>query len=446
MAWFKPQSWGWFQRAMSAMIPPEQIDHGASADGDYPRGPGYSPLSSMSAYSRFSYVYATIQRRAADMSGLPVVVYAGHPERDPDAEILTNHPIYQLLDRPNVDHTGEEFRRQLMVDLQLTGNFYAGIVGVENQPPSSLIRFHPETVQIVPNRYGRSIASYQVSVGDGGKKYSPDQILHIKTPSWESGPQGLYGQGVIRPLNDELKTFLAARTHQMKLAGQGRPDVVLSPADDGDMWGPDARKEIINSWGQMTDRGGPLVMSGSVKADFLNLSPRDMEYQQLNSEIIGSIMAATQTPPIILGRETANYATARQQDSVYWRGIQHDARLIDAKLTIEIASKFPEINGKRLYIRHDFSAVLALQIERGEQVQRAHLHILAGAAPAAAYAYEGLAGAPVPSIIEDELIEADPRAMQKQTAPPAARVVPVVQKAPQWGQWHRGSGVQHQHI
>jgi len=395
MSWYQPGSWGWVQRAVAAMSNVETVDHGASSEGDYARQPGYSALASMSAFSRFSYVYATVQRRAADMSGLPIRIYVGHPERDPDAEVLTDHPLYTLLDQPNLDTTGEEFRRQLMVDLQLTGNFYAGKVGTENAPPISLIRWHPETVRIVPQRYGRAIAAYEVSMGDAGRKYAPDVVMHIRSPSWESGPAGLYGQGVIRPLNDELNTHMAARRHQMKLAGQGRPDVVLSPADDGDMWGPDARKEVLAAWATMSAKGGPLVMSGAVKADFLNLSPRDMEYQALNSEIIASIMAATQTPPVILGRETANYATARQQDAVYWRGIQHDARLIDAGVTVSLAAMYPEIRGKRIYIRHDFSGVLALQLERTAQVQRAHLHMLAGAAPSDAYAYEGLAGAPV---------------------------------------------------
>jgi len=136
-------------------------------------------------------------------------------------------------------------------------------------------------------------------------------------------------------------------------------------------------------------------MSGAAKAEFLNLSPRDMEYQQLDASIISAIMAATQTPPILLGKESANYATARQQDGVYWRGIQHESRLFDARWTMDIARLYGRVNGRWLYLRHDFAAVLPLQGERTAQVDRAHKHILAGATPAEAYAYEGLAGAPV---------------------------------------------------
>ena len=391
----------WLERIVTKAIDSvttkvDRADHGADSSGEYSRAPSYSAVGSMAAFARFPFLYAATVRRAADMSSLPVKLYAGHPERDPDAEEIVDHPLLDLIDEPNETSTGEEYRRQCAVDLFLTGDCFSLKVGASPEtPPVSLVRMHPESVRIVPQRFGGSIKAYELNHGDEARWYDPGLVIHVRAPSWENGPQGLYGQGTVRALSDELNTKLAAREHQRKLAGQGRPDIVLSPSDEGDMWGEKARAEVLEAWARMSRGGGPLVMSGAAKAEFLNLSPRDMEYQQLDASIISAIMAATQTPPILLGKESANYATARQQDGVYWRGIQHESRLFDARWTMDIGRLYGRVNGKWLYLRHDFAAVLPLQGERTAQVDRAHKHILAGATPAEAYAYEGLAGAPV---------------------------------------------------
>ena len=384
MAWFDPRSWDWIQKALTTRV--NVPDHGADSAQEHARDPGFDQLHSMAAMARFAYVHAAASRRAADMASLPLKLYAGNPDRDPDAEEIPSHPMLDLMEHPNTEDTGEELRRQAAIDLMLPGNSYLLKVGaVPGSPPTSLLRYHPDEVRIVPQRYGRRIKQYELGAGESVMCVDPDLVLHTRGPSWRPGAAGLYGQGNIEALSDELTTKLRARSHQMKLAGQGRPDVVLSPADDGETWTARDRDSIKEAWAKMSKGGGPLIMGGSAKADFLNLTPREMEYTQLDDRIISAIMASMQTPPILLGRPTANYATARQQDAVYWRGISHDSRLFDARWTVGLAWLYGEVNGKKLYLRHDFAAVLPLQGERTAQVDRAHKHIAVGATPSEAY-------------------------------------------------------------
>jgi len=383
----------------------EEPDHGADSAGDFAREKPYPSAYAMSAFSRFPLVYAMVQRRGADLASLPIRLYAGNPDMDPEAEQLTTHDLLDLLEDPSSDTTGVEFRRQLFVDFQLDGNYYAVKVGSDGlTPPVSMMRVHPEDMRIIPNRHGRAVKAYEHDMGDGRKPYAPDLVIHVKNTSWIRGPEGLYGVGMVRALSDDLATKMASRNHQRKLSTQGRPDVTLAPAEGGDMWNEETRKEVLDAWKGMVKKGGPLVLSGAVKPTFLNLKPRDMEYAKLDASIRQGMMAAGQTPPVILGMEVANYATARQQDAVYWRGLKQEAALLDARLTKSLAWLYPRYKGKRLYIRHDFSGVLPLQGERTEQVKRAHMHMEAGATPAEAYAYEGLAGAPV----SEEVVELAP--------------------------------------
>ncbi len=398
MSIFNPASWGWLRKATISIVESlKRPDHGAIADAGYPEAPLYPAMNGMSAYSRFAYLFAASNRRAADLASIPLRLYVGHPKRDADAYVLTDHPFYDLMEQPNSDETEVEFRRQLMVDLQLTGTWFGGIVApTPTAEPVSLIRWHPEDVTIIPNRHGPAIGAFTVNLDGSEVNYSPEAVCYIRAPSWDRGTQGLYGQGVVRPLHDELTTQLASREHQRKLASQGRPDVVLSPVEKGDQWDEKARKLVLAAWKKMIGKGGPLVMSGAMKAEFLNLLPKDMEYQELNKYVIGAIRAATQTPPIILGQEVANYATANKQDGLYWRGLVHAAALVDARLTLDVARRYPKIRGRKLYVRHDFSGVLALQAERTAQYGRASTLIDQGADRASAYAFEGIAGVPLP--------------------------------------------------
>ena len=387
-AWWNPTSWGWVKALTNVRETVPDADYGADYGGDYARAPAFLPSDAMSAYCRFPWLYAPVSRRAADMAGLPMVLTQGDPT-DPTATRVDAHAVLDLMAMPSSNTTGEELRRQLAVDLQLNGNAYLLLVGPRQ--PTSIIRLHPESVRIVPQRHSPVVQAYQYSVGDGAVNYAPSRIIHIRYPSWEAGPAGLYGQGVVRALKDDLETELNAKEHSKKMSAQGRPDVVLSPGKDGETWGPRARAQVKEAYGEMVQGGGPIISGGSLKFDFLALKPRDMEYIEQHKNINAAIMAATQTPPVVLGLETANYATAKQQYAIYWGGILHDSRLIDAALTIQLARLWRP----GLTLRHDFSGVEAMQVDRTDKVTRAHLHIAAGATPAAAYAYEGLGDAPV---------------------------------------------------
>ncbi len=421
MSIFNPASWGWLRAATIQILQSlKEPDHGALSDASYSERPTYSPMNGMGAYSRFAYLFAAANRRAADLASRPIRLYAGHPERDEDSYMLTDHPFYDLIEQPSIDFTEVEFRRQLMVDLQLTGMWFGGIVApTPTAEPVSLIRWHPEDVTIIPNRRGPAIGAFTVNLDGEEANYPRESVCYVRAPSWERGNQALYGQGVVRPLHDELSTQLASREHQKKLASQGRPDVVLSPMEKGDHWDEKARKLVLAAWKKMIGKGGPLVTSGAVKADFLNLSPKDMEYQELNKYVIGAIRAATQTPPIILGQEVANYATANKQDGLYWRGLVHASALIDARFTLDVARRYPAIRGKKLYVRHDFSGVLALQAERTAQYDRATTLIDQGANRASAYAFEGIAGVPLPDTPKPEpaAAPAEPSEPPKDTDP-----------------------------
>ncbi len=124
---------GWFPRLLRALKLVEVSDDGqtthiAGSDfiGTEPAKPGYPAINSMSAMAAFPWVRACVEAISSDLTKVPVRVLRG---RGRDAEPVEDHPILDLLDRPSSRVPGILLRRQLIVDLVLTGDAYLLIAG-----------------------------------------------------------------------------------------------------------------------------------------------------------------------------------------------------------------------------------------------------------------------------------------------------------------------------
>ena len=73
------------------------------------------------------------------------------------------------------------WRRQMIVDLLLNGNFYGLIIG-RGSAVTSIVRLHPEHVQIIPSVSG-GVLAYRFSDGGENTDYSPDDVIHIRQTS-----------------------------------------------------------------------------------------------------------------------------------------------------------------------------------------------------------------------------------------------------------------------
>jgi len=90
--------------------------------------------------------------------------------------------------------------------------------------------------------------------------------------------------------------------------------------------------------------------------------------------------------PTRIGLPTANYATARESNRIYWTSLQTRAALIDSSLT-RLARMFPDSADVR--VAHDFSTVEALQESRDARVNRVQSWWMMGIPLAEAAALEG---------------------------------------------------------
>lgn len=378
----------WVARVLRALKlvevrPDGETSHVAGADfaDGQGRAPGMKAINSMSALAAFPWVAASCGAVADDLSMLPIKVTRG---RGKDAEPITDHPVLDLLDQPTSRMSGILLRRQLVTDLVLVGDAYILVAG--SPEPAALIRLHPERVTVVPSADGQA-AAYDYDNGGKVVRYGWDQVLHIRQVSWEDGPRGLYGNGAIRALANDLTTEQKASELAANSADHGQPTGIFSPSSEGDTWSQQQIAVMRDAFDRrMSKQGTALFLGAGVNYQPLSWSPRDMEYQATRHLVRESVMASIGVPPTRVGLPSANYATAREQAKRYFESLMAKAALVDSSLT-RLARMFSGSEG--VTVSHDFSGVEALQESRDARVNRVNAWWLMGVPLTEAAALEG---------------------------------------------------------
>jgi len=364
-------------------------EHNAGSDFgvDTAVQPGYNALQAMSAYAAFPWVKAVVNAKATDLSGLPIKLIFG---TGPDAEVIPEHEVLDLIAQPSERVTGLLYRRQQWVDLDLTGNAYGLMLG--EREPTSVLRLHPYRVRIQAMSDGQ-IDYYEYDQRGGSTRYDWSVMLHTRGPSWEDDPTGLFGTGLIRALHNDLTADLAASQTSAKAASKGRPDALISPKDSTQPW-TKAQVDLIKGSVDrklMDAEGGALIMGGAADYKPLTWSPKDMEFQSLRQHVREAVLAASGVPPSRVSLPTANYAQAKEMERTYWQALQGEAALLDAEWT-RLARHWDP----RFRIVHDFSSVPALQEDRSARVQRVQQWWTMGLSLSDAAAFEGFDDLPDP--------------------------------------------------
>jgi HK97 family phage portal protein len=338
----------------------------------------------MSAAARFPWVFAAVNARSTDLASLPLRAYNANGDE------VTDHPLLNMA-KPNSGETWTQIRTQLYADRTLSGDAYllslAGVGGA----PAAVVRMLPARVKPIASDWGWPEGYEYDGMGQMGH-YDASVVAHVRGFSWENGPAATYGLSPIQALLTNLKSEQALDAFELNAFKRGRVDVVISPSDKTEPIGPKQVKDIKRDYERVSAHGGALINGQGLDVKPLALSPRDVEGEKRREINRYEVLAALSVPPSRVGLPGANYATERQQMKTYWQTLKGDARLFDDGLT-KIGQLFPGYES--VEIRHDFSGVEALQLERTERLQRVTSHILNGVPASEAYQIEGFEGVEV---------------------------------------------------
>ena len=214
----------------------------------------------------------------------------------------------------------------MIVDLLLTGNFYGPVLG-RGAGVTSIVRLHPESVQIIPSTSG-GVLAYRFTQDGSHVDYSPDDVVHIRQTSYREGPAGLYGQGVIEVLETDLSGEFAAAKRLRDEAHRGQPRITISPKDGASIR-PDVLQKMVQNIQQHAEKTGIIPIGGPVDINQLPFNARDMEFSNGRDWTRSSILAVVGVAYVRLFLPSANFATAQQQNRIYWQNLLGLMALVD---------------------------------------------------------------------------------------------------------------------
>jgi len=260
-------------------------------------------------YRKNIIVYRCIKLISQNASAVPFIVYQGSGA---DKKELSEHPLIDLLKRPNPNQGGMEFFESLYAHYLIAGNAYIEAVGPEDKAPLELWGLRPDRMQIIPGR-GGMVEAYRYTVNGKSIDFAADSIsgdsaiLHIKSfhplDDW-------YGMSPLEAAAFSIDQHNdAAKWNASLLQTSGRPSgaIVYKPVDSNasdvmtDEQRNNLKTEIETFFSGAKNAGRPLVLEGGLEWQEMALSPKEMDWISGKDVSAREIALAFNIPAQLIG-------------------------------------------------------------------------------------------------------------------------------------------------
>jgi hypothetical protein len=148
------------------------------------RPAGAKSVDAAKAMGNFTgWAYAAVNAIASEVANIQFRLYKINGD---DQEEQDDHPLLTLLEGVNETRTGIELKYVTMAHLELTGNCYWLLDGVNNDTdqPRAIYLLNPGRVRVKLNKtsFPFKIDHYEFTIDGNIFHFQPYQILHIKYP------------------------------------------------------------------------------------------------------------------------------------------------------------------------------------------------------------------------------------------------------------------------
>lgn len=312
--------------------------------------------------------FRSIKLIAEAAAALPLVLQ-DHERR------YEEHPVLQLVTRPNPIQGKAELLEALYGQILLSGNGYleaaVGAAGL----PGELHVLRSDRMSLVPGPDGWPIA-YDYKVGarkhrfEVGEGVSP--VLHIKS----FHPQDdHYGLSPMQAAANAIDVHNAASAWSKALLDNAaRPSgaIVYRGADGQGALSPDQYDRLINEMESYhmgaRNAGRPMLLEGGLDWKQMGFSPSDMEFHKTKESAAREIALAFGVPPMLLGISgDATYANYQEANRALYR---LTVVPLASKVTAAMSHWLSLFFGEEVSLKPDLDQVPALAAERDTQWRR----------------------------------------------------------------------------
>lgn len=357
----------WFRRKVSAatraltlMMP---LPHGFGMKTNY-------ASLAKEGYMTNSVVFACVREIAGAAASVPWRVFQNKP--DGDREALTDHPLLQLLDRPNPFQGRFELIENLTAFLYLSGNAYLESVGPANanhgqtKPPTELYVLRPDRMAILPDPT-HFIRGYEYKVAGQTVKFSREQVLHLKLFHPLDDWYGLSPVQVAALPVDKMNA--SDRWNAALLQNSAVPSgaLVSKKRLTDEQYGR-LKSEMREQVQGAVNARSPLLLEEDLDWKEIGTSPKDMDWIDGLKFSALQIAQIYNIPPELIGLTPATYQNRKEARKALYTEVVLPAlsRLRDA-LNTWLTPRF----GDGLSLEYDRDAIPALSDDRAALWKRA---------------------------------------------------------------------------
>ncbi len=319
----------------------------------------YAALS-REGYMRNPVVHRAVRMVAEAAGNVPWLLYDGMDELD-------EHPLLDLMARPNARQAGSSFVEALCGHLLMSGNAFVELIGTGGARELHLLR--PDRIAIVADGGGWPVA---LEHREGSAK------RRIALAAGEEG--GALHLRLFHPLDDHygfppLQAALmaldihnsAGRWNKALLDNSARPSgaLVYAPKEGGNLTEEQfdrLKAELEEGYSGVTRAGRPLLLEGGLDWKAMGLTPKDMDFIEAKNSASRDIALAFGVPPMILGIPGDNtYSNYQEANRAFYRST---VLPLIGRIAGEFSAWLAPLFGRRLRLSFDADRIEGLTAER----------------------------------------------------------------------------------
>lgn len=333
----------------------------------------------LEGYSRNEVVYACVEELSTSAAEPRIAAYKRVHGK---LEKLDEHPVVDLLERPNPFMDGYLLWATVLMHLSIAGNAYIELVRSASGQVVELWVLRPDRMFVIPDRQ-RFIAGWNYRLGALEDFIDARDVIHIKM---RNPLDDYYGMPPLAACAERVDTdnFMRSFTASF-FRNAGVPAGILSINKKVNT----AEKEMIqNRFRTETGAGRwhSLLVLEQVEADFkamgMGLGERGLVLPELDEIDESRIAMVFGVPLELIGARLSmihgNRSTTREARAGFWdETLMPIYRMIASKLTAQLVPEFSAIENLD-EIAFDMSTVAALQEDQDAKHTRVRGDLAAG--------------------------------------------------------------------